>query len=107
MILNGKWKVETIAELGPVADGSQLTLEFDGDRVFGKGINSFRGSFDEKSYFGPMASTMMAGPPELMDQEHAFLTLLERVDGYSVEQVRLTVGGKTAIILTREGTEDE
>lgn len=110
MELNGSWILESIdmdGQLLPPVEGSEVTLEFEDGQVFGKAINRFRGSYSEGEGFGPMMSTMMAGPPELMDQEHRFLSLLGEVDGASVERVKLTVGGRTVMILTRGGTEEE
>src|SRR5690606_32853004 len=110
MGLNGSWVVESIevdGQLSPPVENSELTLEFEDGQVFGKAINRLRGTFSEEDGFGPMMSTMMAGPPELMDQEHRFLTLLEAVDGVSVDRVNLTVNGRIVIVLTRGGTEEE
>lgn len=93
-MLNLSWQVESLevdGRLTDVVSGSELTLEFEDGRVFGKSVNRFRGTFDLDDFFGPMASTMMAGPPELMDQEHDLLTLLEQVDGLVTDSVKLTV----------------
>lgn len=107
--LDGSWTVEAVTiggELVPLVEGSQITVEFDGDKVHGRAINRFHGSYGE-SGFGPMASTMMAGPQELMNQEHAFLSVLSQVDGVSVERVGLTVDGRIVTVLVRSGTEEE
>lgn len=57
------------------------SLTFDGDgQVFGtSGVNRLRGTWSidgDHLQFGPMASTLMAGPPEAMQREAAMLRLL-------------------------------
>lgn len=63
--------------------GAEVTLSIEEGAVAGKApINRFHGSVDASGSsisFGPMAVTRMAGPPDLMAAEHAFLTALERV----------------------------
>lgn len=110
MGLAGAWKVEAFekdGELVPPVEGSAVTLTFDGDQVYGKAINNFGGAFDPESHFGMIRSTLMAGPPQLMEQEYSFLQLLERVDGHRCDRVIMTAGGRTVMILTRDETEEE
>jgi heat shock protein HslJ len=73
---NGKEAVVSVA-----AD-SELTLEFGSDgQVSGSaGVNTFSGTYEYDGNtlsFGPLATTRMAGPPELMEQETLYLTALE------------------------------
>jgi heat shock protein HslJ len=73
---NGKQAVTS-----PIID-SELTLEFgtDGQVSGSSGVNTFSGSFtatDDAIEIGPLASTMMAGEPELMEQESQYVAALE------------------------------
>ena len=73
---NGKEAVVSVA-----AD-SELTLEFGADgQVSGSaGVNTFSGGYeydDNTLSIGPLATTRMAGPTELMDQETLYLAALE------------------------------
>ena len=62
-----------------------MTLEVTGDRVGGSaGVNRFVGQVSEEG-LGSLATTMRAGPPDLMDQERLFLSHLNEVD--SVESI--------------------
>ncbi len=77
-----------------VADATALRLE-DG-RVSGTGgINRLMGSYmlDGSSLsFGPLATTMMAGPPEAMEEERRFLADLALVTQWSVDGDELVLG---------------
>lgn len=53
------------------------------------GVNRYFGGFErtgEKVKFGMLAGTMMAGPPEAMASEAAFLKALENVSHWRVEK---------------------
>jgi putative lipoprotein len=74
------WSVEDIERAG-VLDHVQTTLSFDGDQgVYGSGgCNRFVGPVEVKAdtiRFGNIASTMMACPPEVMEQEQRFFASL-------------------------------
>jgi len=110
MSLEGSWIVESMevgGVLSPLVEGSEVSIDIADGRLSGGGINRYMGSFDSENLFGPIASTMMAGPVELMDQEHTFLKLLEQVDSVSIDRVSLKVGGRTVIVLAGGGTEEE
>jgi heat shock protein HslJ len=84
---NGKGGVTT-----PVA-GSELTIAFDADgQVSGAGgVNRYSGPYEVDGSavtIGPLATTKMAGDPELMAQEQAFIKALESSTTWS------GVGGK-------------
>ena len=73
--LEGDWLViEIDGEL--VDPEAPREIRFAGDRVAGRvGVNRFTGSFTiegDAIDVGPMASTRMAGPPELMALEDRF-----------------------------------
>lgn len=108
----GKWIVDVLAiggELNPPLEGTEITLEFEGNRVGGNAtINRFTGSLADIGGFGPLATTMMAGPPDHMTQEHLFLRLLARVDSIEVddEEMHLVSEGLILVELHRVGTDD-
>jgi heat shock protein HslJ len=85
---NGKDAVTT-----PVA-GSDLTIEFgtDGTVTGSSGVNRYTGPFEVDGgtiTVGPLASTQMAGDPELMAQEAAFVKALESSTRWSVVRGKL------------------
>jgi heat shock protein HslJ len=83
----------TVVELEgvPVVDETAPTLVFDlvEARVAGfAGVNRLMGSFslDEDGLrFGPLATTLMAGPEGAMELERRFLAALGRVTAYFLE----------------------
>lgn len=81
----GPWVAEDING-GGVMDNARVDISFDpGDAgtsaVYGRsGCNRFKGSWKQDGStirLGPLASTMMACPPALMDLERKFLGALE------------------------------
>jgi heat shock protein HslJ len=77
-----------------VALDSTLTAEFgtDGTMSGDGGVNIFNGPFESASAsvtIGPLASTMMAGPEELMTQEALYLQALQNSVSWSIRQGRL------------------
>jgi len=69
--------------------GSTLTVEFgtDGTVAGTGGVNRFNGPFvstDKTVKVGPLATTKMAGEPELMTQEAAYLKALESATTWSI-----------------------
>jgi heat shock protein HslJ len=106
MIVEGKW---TVIELGEgdekveAISGSVITMEIVGEQVSGtSGVNRYSGSVLDGS-FGPLATTMMAGPPDIMEQEAKFLALLDRCDGARAEGdlLQLSIDGEIVILLQR------
>lgn len=78
----GAWRLEAIDGRPAVTD-ADASIEFHADgRVAGStGLNRFAGTWaiDEgRLVLGPLASTLMAGPPERMDQERRVLDILGR-----------------------------
>ncbi len=108
---DGLWVVESIAvggELVPPLPGTDLTLEFVDGRVAGStGINRFTGAVANDPMFGPLATTMMAGPADHMSQERIYLDHLESIDSYEVDadEMRLITGGLVVVTLERPGTD--
>lgn len=81
-----------------VLSSAAPTLEFgEDDAVHGSGgCNNFHGTYavaGDSLTLGPLASTMMfCGEEEgVMDQESAFLLLLQRAAGYSIEGSELHI----------------
>ncbi len=83
------------AVVGPV-EGSELTLLFGADNaVSGSGgVNNFNGPFesgDTSIKIGPLATTMMAGPDDLMAQEQQYLAALQAATEWEVANGVLTL----------------
>ncbi len=82
----------TVFEIGGVATtpGSKVTMQFEDGRVFGAAsCNRFMGGYTVAEdglsiQMSQMASTMMACPDPLMQQEGAFLAVLGAVKSYTV-----------------------
>lgn len=79
---NGKQAVVTVAE------GSEITLAFgpDGYASGSAGVNTYNGPYEFSANsvkIGPLATTKMAGPPELMEQEAAYLVALQATTTWS------------------------
>ena len=102
----GHWEVSAIGfggQLRPPVEGSRLTLSVEDDRVWGSsGVNRFTGRLEDgQGLFGPLATTRMAGPDELMAQEEVFLRHLGDADAseQSEEGISLTARGLTTVTL--------
>jgi heat shock protein HslJ len=65
------------------------------------GVNQFSGGYtlaDGSIEFGPMRSTMMAGPPEAMEREADFMKALDAMTGWRIVDGRLELlDGETVI----------
>ena len=85
----------------PLAEDSAPTLVFDLEesRVAGSsGLNRLMGTFslaEDELRFGPLATTLMAGPEDTMQRESEFLDALARVTGYALDgrSLALAAGG--------------
>ena len=88
LLTGAEWAVLRI-DGREVAAGSTPSLNFDAEgNVYGHGsCNRFRGGFKltgESLTMGPFATTMMACPEPLMEQEQKFLELLAKTTGFAV-----------------------
>ena len=97
-----EWRVTSIAGTA-VIPGSTVTIRFDKDgRLNGKAsINGYMSSWllaGDRILINGAASTMMAGPPELMNQEQHFLSTLEKVRRYEIR-------GGDLVLSTNDGEE--
>jgi heat shock protein HslJ len=107
-VLEGGWVVESIRMEDALATpGSELTLQIRGDRVTGKALNRIVGSLGEDKVFGNMASTRMAGPPEIMEEEGLFLKYLSTVDEVLPDRVELMAEGVPVLVLRRREPSEE
>lgn len=102
MLVGSEWKVQTINGRR-LAPNSSATLLFNPDgSLSGKAtINSYRTNWvgaGESVIIGGIASTMMAGPAALIEQESNFLKILENVRTYEVRD-------GTLILTTRDGSQ--
>ena len=108
--LEGTWRFETLGGAGipeQVRQAPFLTFEGDG-QVYGlAGVNRVRGTWQldgERLTFGPVVSTLMAGPDEAMACERQVLDLLNsaldlRPDG---DRLDVAVDGTPAATLVRD-----
>lgn len=105
-----RWR---LIELGgaPIALASNVALEFEGlDRVSGhSGINQYMGTFQHIApnalHFGSLASTRMAGPPEAMELEQAYLKALAAVDAARLTEGRLELLHQGEVAMRFEAAE--
>jgi putative lipoprotein len=109
-MLQGKWLVEDIRG-GGVIDNLQTVLEIGSDgAVTGTGgCNRMNGAAKIAASaitFGPIASTRMACPPAVMDQESRFFSALDdvrawRIDTASEKLLLLDGEAKPIVVLAR------
>ncbi len=82
-------------EPGEGERGAHLVLDLEESRVAGSGgVNRIMGTFvlaEDELRFGPLATTMMAGPDEAMARERAFLDALATVTSYELDGGSLTL----------------
>jgi heat shock protein HslJ len=82
---------------------------FEGGKVGGfSGVNTYQGSYRVSGTslsIGKLASTLMAGPQDLMDAEQTYLAALQQTDLYSADPTSLTLfdnAGKRLLVYARE-----
>jgi heat shock protein HslJ len=102
------WQLTNIA--GPdgtmtaPAAGTTPTLAFEDDKATGNAsCNQYFGSYDldgSSITFGPLASTeMFCADPGVMEQESAYLTALQSVDSWAMDDETLTFSSGGAPVL--------
>ncbi len=93
-LLEGDWLVIEI-DGEPIDPEAPRAVRFEGDRVAGRvGVNRFTGSFTTDGdviQVGSVASTRMAGPPELMALEDRFNSHLDGEHEIALEGHILTL----------------
>ena len=86
-------------------ESGPASLMLENGRATGtSGINRFMGDYElsEASLsFGPLATTMMAGPQEAMRTEQTFLALIARVARWSIDREQLVLGDEAGGELIR------
>jgi putative lipoprotein len=105
------WLLEDLAGRG-VIDNSHVTIQFlaDGKVAGSGGCNRYSGKASLKGAlitFTPMASTMMACAPALMDQETRFFDALTKADTVSIDKtgaLLIGVKGEAKPLLFRKET---
>lgn len=114
-VMTGAWRIvsvrgEEVANALP--EGAQeptLTINDDGSIAGFAGVNRVSGRVDAEKLAqgvweaGPMVSTKMAGPPELMALEREILLVLESADAimHTGGSVVLTIEGEEGLALMR------
>jgi heat shock protein HslJ len=99
-----KW---TVVEVGgaPAEEDGAPTLVFDLEesRVAGSaGLNRLVGTFslsEGELRFGPLATTLMAGPEDAMQRERAFLDSLARVTEYDLDGRSLILAAEGVVVV--------
>jgi heat shock protein HslJ len=85
---NGEWRAVDLNGV-PVGPGASVTLRLENGQVSGNaGCNRYSGTFrasrpQQQIRFGPLATTRMACPGPVMEQEGRFLSIMEAVTGYT------------------------
>lgn len=105
MPIEGAWRVASI-DGRPALGGPEATIEFhaDGRVAGGTGLNRFAGSWtieDGSLVLGPLATTLMAGPPERMEQERRVFEILSAPIVVTRDGEALTMDGVGRLDLTR------
>lgn len=99
--LIGQWAVTSIGALDTTAIGPTIEFTADGTVHGFAGVNRFNGTYaatDGEIEFGPMMSTMMAGPDDAMTVEQCLLLALVDTQSATIGDGVLTIGsGGTAV----------
>lgn len=95
-LMSGKWRVTAVNGQPVMADFTpEFEFNAEGQITGRASINRFFGPFTYKENvlsFGALGSTMMAGPPEAMEQEREFLKVLDGERPVVFKEGILTIG---------------
>jgi heat shock protein HslJ len=99
-----QWDLRASADPSLDADAFLVTLGFQDQRAGGRApVNRYFGMCredpDGRLSIGPVGMTMMAGPPQAMAAETAYLSLLEQVASFDVADDVLTLSDSTGRVL--------
>lgn len=110
--LQGTWNVVSYLSREGMVEPSSAGREpahliVDGSRIAGTmGVNRLMGQIGVDGLPGPLATTLMAGPPEMMEQEATLLELLQSADEIVADEKGMTWSkdGLTLVEFQRSGT---
>lgn len=105
-----QWTLAASSETQTDLTALGIGAEFDGTRMAGfSGVNSYTGPYEASTdgtfEGGPFAATMMAGPPQAMAAETAYLKLLDAVEEFEIADGKLTLKTGEGKTLTYQATE--
>lgn len=109
------WKLESYMIAGgtrAVPSSVTVTALFEEGRVSGEsGVNTYRGEYKLSGAslrISNVATTLMAGPPEAMEVEQEFVSLLERTRTFTAEGTGLKMfdDAGAEILVFAEGNDD-
>jgi heat shock protein HslJ len=109
--IQGSWVVTAYRSGDVMIEPDQrveASLMIDGTLIAGSmGVNRFHGRIDDDLPMGPLGTTLMAGPEELMRQEDTLLEHLQSADAIEVdgEGMFLRLDGLLLVELERTGTD--
>ena len=89
--------LNSIKELEYTLEGSDITIVFANNKVYGfSGVNRYFGAVKvdgNNIMITDVASTMMAGPKDKMDEEMEYLKGLSEVNGLTIEENSIVLTG--------------
>ncbi len=91
-------------------NGTEITLLFDAneDRVSGKVVNNYFGPYvirEQQIKFGPLASTMMMGPQNQMEDENNYMKFMNQdVETYEIKDNKLILKSANEEMIFNEFT---
>lgn len=95
-------------KLTDAPENAEITLGFapEGGKFFGKApVNRYFGSYtltENEIKFGPIASTMMAGPEDMMKAETSYLRSLSEMKTFKIKDKQLILSNDNGNSLTFE-----
>ena len=99
-----RWLAEEVAGQRVLATHA-ASIEFDqeGAAYGSTGVNRFRGPYEldgDQLSFGAVITTMMAGPPDAMAQEQAWLRILETARSFrrEVDRLEIVADGESIVL---------
>lgn len=107
------WGLSTLNDQ-PLVPGTSISAQFTSDGKIGgsAGCNQYNGTYttsgNKLQVAAPLATTMMACPQEIMDQETTYLAALGEVKTYSItaDQLTLSDGNKKNIMVFTAQSQD-
>ncbi len=107
-----EWVLESYGEAGslkPAVGDAEVTAEFkseDGQVGGSAGCNQYFGGYElsgsELSIPGPLGSTMMACPEDVMNQEFAYLQALQVAESYEIDGDELRIDCGEQLLVFRK-----